>query len=60
MPINQIFPCGIWTRDLSEIAARLLAGIVSRIPFGYENETGFHYGIESINSFLERLSEKCP
>jgi hypothetical protein len=39
------------------ILSRLWAGIETRIPFGYQTKTGFHYGTESIASLLERLGE---
>jgi len=30
------------------IAAKLYSAIESRIPVGYEDETGFHYGIKTL------------
>jgi hypothetical protein len=36
------------------IIAKLWASIKARIPLGYEDETGFHYGIEPISLSLER------
>jgi hypothetical protein len=44
--------------ELSGIIARLWVRIQVWIPIGYQNETGFHYGTQSISSILERLSEK--
>jgi len=30
-----------------------VTGIEAMIPFGYEDETGFHYGVEFISSLLK-------
>ncbi len=35
--------------------AAFRAGIGARIPLGYQDETGFHYGMAPISSILERL-----
>jgi hypothetical protein len=51
---------GVRPGELSGIITKLWASIEVRIPFGYQNETGFHYGMEPISSFLERLSESPP
>jgi hypothetical protein len=40
--------------------AELWAGIEVRIPTGYQNETGFHYGLEFISSLLEPLLKDQP
>jgi len=42
---------GVWPGESSGIIAKLWAGIKVRIPVGYQNETCFHYGTESISSF---------
>ena len=33
--------------EMSRFIARLTAAVTSRIPAGYESETGFNYGTES-------------
>jgi hypothetical protein len=38
--------------------AAFRAGIGAWIPLGYQDETGFHFGMAPISSFLERLGEK--
>jgi hypothetical protein len=43
--------------DLRARLATLRAGNRIRIPLDYQDESGFHYGIEPIASFLERLVE---
>ena len=50
---NEVRPSGS-----SGIINRLWAGIIARIPLGYEDETGFHYGKEPVLAPLERPSEK--
>jgi hypothetical protein len=42
-------------RDLWALLAAFLAGIGARIPLGYQDETGFHYGLPPISSILEGL-----
>jgi hypothetical protein len=37
--------------------ASLWAGIEVRVPFGFQDETGFHFGMDSLASLLELLSE---
>ena len=54
---NQTFVNKILTGKLSEISGNLWAGLEVWIPFGYQNATGFHYGIEFISSLLELSSE---
>jgi len=49
---NEVRPGGS-----SGLVARLWAGIKGWIPLGYEDETGFQYGIEAASSFLERPPE---
>jgi hypothetical protein len=43
---------GLWTT-----IAAFRTDIGARIPLGYQDETGFHYGIKPIASFLECLVE---
>ena len=40
------------------MVAALRAEIGVRIPLGYQDETGFHYGIEPISLCLELLVER--
>jgi len=40
--------------------AAFRAGIGAWIPLGYQDETGFHYGLEPIASILERLVDSRP
>lgn len=35
--------------------AAFRAAIGARIPMGYQDETGFHYGMAPLSSILERL-----
>jgi hypothetical protein len=42
-------------RDLWALIATFWADIGARIPLGYQDETGFHYGLPPISSLLERL-----
>lgn len=44
-------------RKLAGLIGTLWAGLEAGIPFGYQNETGFHYGIEFISSLLESSPE---
>jgi hypothetical protein len=39
--------------DLPGLVIQLWTPVEVRIPIGYQNETGFHYGIEFISSLLE-------
>jgi hypothetical protein len=43
--------------ELSRLIGRFMAVIKSRIPAGYEDETGFNYGAGSISSSLEQPPE---
>jgi hypothetical protein len=43
---------------LSITIGKLWASIEARIPLGYEDETGFHYGTKPVLAPLERPSEK--
>ena len=45
------------TGKLSGSLGKLWAGLEAWIPFGFQNATGFHYGIEFISSLLELSSE---
>ncbi len=47
----------IGSGDLPGMAVQLWTSIELRIPIGYQNETGFHYGIEFISSLLEPAPE---
>jgi hypothetical protein len=42
-------------RDLWTIIAAFRAGFGAWIPSGYQDENGFHYGIEPIASILEQM-----
>jgi hypothetical protein len=44
-------------REPWAMIATIRAVIGARIPLGYQDETGFHYGIKPIASFLECLVE---
>jgi hypothetical protein len=46
--------------DLWAMIAAFRAGIGAWIPLGYQDETGFHYGLEPIASILERLVDSRP
>jgi hypothetical protein len=37
------------------LIAAFRAGIGARIPLGYQNETGFHFGLPPILSILEGM-----
>jgi hypothetical protein len=48
---------------LPGVAVQLWADINGRFPVGYQDETGFHYGIEPVMPLLEEvapLSEAKP
>ena len=57
MGSDQTSANGVQTGKVSGILGKLWADLETGIPFGYQNETGFHYGIEFI-SFLLDLSSK--
>jgi hypothetical protein len=42
-------------RDLWPVISAFRAGIGAWIPSGYQDENGFHYGIEPIALVMERL-----
>jgi len=48
---------GSETRGFSGIIARFMAFIYARMPAGYEDETGFHYGIAPVSPFIEQPPE---
>ena len=44
---NVVTPAGHEARFPVRIIAKLRAAIASRVPVGYEDETGFHYGVKA-------------
>jgi hypothetical protein len=42
-------------RDLRAMIAAFQADIGARIPLGYQDETGFHFGIAPISSIVEHF-----
>jgi hypothetical protein len=44
---NVVAPAWHATRFPVRIIAKLRAAIASRVPVGYEDETGFHYGVKA-------------
>lgn len=58
MAKNQTSAIKVQTSESSGTINKLFAAIKDRIPFGYEDETGFHYETEPISSLREQSSEK--
>ena len=57
MANNQKSADKIRPRPSSGIIVEFWASIEVRIPIGYQNETGFHFGLEFILSLLESSPE---
>jgi hypothetical protein len=50
----------VWYGRTLDIIDRLWAGFIARVPLGYEDETGFHYGIEPVGLSPERNGISKP
>jgi hypothetical protein len=52
MPNSQVSASAVQADEFSMMIDRLTDFILDRIPIGYQDENGFHYGTRLISSLL--------